>query len=198
MAVSMPQPPAPTKSPSARLIVMALGCAAVGAVLVASIAVGARGCRGGSRVDNLEQRVARIEGTLGIAEAGPAASGDASAPAASGVASAGPEITPPCAIARVKAYEAWQDALTRAKALAGPAEAACNDMWSDRKKQACYYSASATVRAAQAARDTVIKGGAPAKDAVKNVKDDAKNEALAPAVAASQAAFAACGDDNEL
>jgi len=100
-------------------------------------------------------------------------------------------------MAKVAAYNAWQDAVTRAKETAKSAEAQCSDMWSSRKN-ACYYTASAGVRSATAARDTVIKGGGPARDAVKNVKDDPKNDALAPAKAASEAAFTACHDENEL
>ena len=60
-------------------------------------------------------------------------------------------------------------------------------MWSDKKKQACYYGASAGPRTAQAARDTVMKGGAAAREAVKNVKDDPKNEAVLRARTASEA-----------
>jgi hypothetical protein len=52
------------------------------------------------------------------------------------------------------------------------------------------------IRATQAARDAVIAGGAAAHDAVKNVKDDSKNEAIARARSASEAAFAACEDDG--
>jgi hypothetical protein len=38
----------------------------------------------------------------------------------------------------------------------------------------------------------------PAHEAVKNVKDDPKNEAIAQARTASTAAWAACDDENEL
>jgi hypothetical protein len=70
-------------------------------------------------------------------------------------------------------------------------------MW-ERKKQACYYAAFAGLRATQGARDAVIKGGVAAREAVKNVKDDPKNEAIAHAREASAAAWAACDDENEL
>ncbi|HTQ42963.1 MAG TPA: hypothetical protein VMI75_09440, partial [Polyangiaceae bacterium] len=75
-----------------------------------------------------------------------------------------------------------------------PAQAACAGMWSDSRKQACYSSALAEVRATQAARDSVINGGSAARDAVAAVKDDAKNEAIARARAVSLAAFEECGD----
>jgi hypothetical protein len=52
------------------------------------------------------------------------------------------------------------------------------------------------MRATQAARDTVIAGGEAAHEALKNVKDNPKNEAVARARAASQAAFAACENDG--
>ena len=103
--------------------------------------------------------------------------------------------TGPCAVARIAGYQAWQEALAKAKVNAGPAEAACADFRSDKKKQACYYAAMAETRATQAARDASIAGGAAAREAVKAVKDDPKNEAIARARAASEAAFAACGED---
>jgi hypothetical protein len=108
----------------------------------------------------------------------------------------GIERSAPCAIAKVASYQAWQEALTKAKANATSAEAACASMWSESRKQGCYYVATSTVRATQAARDTVIGGGQGARDAVKNVKDDPKNDAIGRARTASEAAFAACEDDG--
>jgi hypothetical protein len=102
----------------------------------------------------------------------------------------------PCALAKVSSYQAWQEALVKAKANAGGAEAACSPIWSDSRKQACYYAAMSGIRTTQAARDTVIAGGAPARDAVKNVKDDPKNDAIARARTASETTFAACEDDG--
>jgi hypothetical protein len=102
-----------------------------------------------------------------------------------------------CTVAKIEAYEAWQDAVAKAKTKAQAAGAQCSDMWK-KKKQACYYAAFAGVRATQGARDAVIKGGATAREAVKNMKDDPKNEAIPRARAASAAAWAACDDDNEL
>ena len=71
------------------------------------------------------------------------------------------------------------------------------DLWSDKKKQICYYVASSGVRTTQAARDTVVNGGPAARDAVKAVKDDTKNDVIFRARAASDRAFSACGDDVE-
>ncbi|MBV9946274.1 MAG: hypothetical protein JOZ69_05455, partial [Myxococcales bacterium] len=76
----------------------------------------------------------------------------------------------------------------------GP-QAACATYWSESRKQACYYAALTPVRAALAARDATIAGGSAARDAIRNVHDDPKNEAVAVARAASEAAFAACDDD---
>jgi hypothetical protein len=101
-----------------------------------------------------------------------------------------------CALAKIASYQVWQEAFAKAKTNAGPAEAACADMWSESKKQACYRAATTQVRGTQAARDAVIAGGGHAREAVAAVKDDAKNEAIARARAASQAAFAACGDED--
>ena len=41
-----------------------------------------------------------------------------------------------------------------------------------------------------------MKGGTTARDAVKAVKDDPKNDAIAKARAASEAAFAACQSED--
>jgi hypothetical protein len=52
------------------------------------------------------------------------------------------------------------------------------------------------IRATQAARDSVIAGGTAAHEAVRNAKDDPKNEGIARARSASEAAFAACDNDG--
>jgi hypothetical protein len=111
-----------------------------------------------------------------------------------GVTASADDGSGPCAVARVASYQAWNDALTRAKVSAGPAEAACGDLWNEKKKQACYHTAMAEIRATQTARDAVIGGGAAAREAVKGVKDDPKNDAIARARTASEAAFTTCGD----
>jgi hypothetical protein len=168
-------------------------------VVLAAFAVGlaVRGCRGGSDAGAIEQRVDRIEELLGIGDAGSAAAGnlptlaDAQAPVSLDDRPAS------CALAKVAAYRVWQEALARAKVNAAPAEAACADLWSDTKKQACYRAAMAQIRATQAARDAVIAGGPAAVDAVKGARDDAKNDAIARGRAASQAAFTACADEGD-
>jgi hypothetical protein len=180
-----------------RLVAIALGCAAVGAVLFGSIAIAARGCRGG-HAETLEERVARLESAVAAGDARALGDGDggaASAPMAGG--GAGAESSPECAVAKVDAYKVWQEALAKAKSSAAPAQAACTHIWSEEKKQQCYHTASAGVRTVQAARDAVVPGGASARAAVKNVKYDPKNDAIGRARAASEAAFAACHDENE-
>jgi hypothetical protein len=181
--------------PSPQLVAIAAGCAAIGALLVGSIGGAARGCRASGRVNKLEERVARVEDILGIADAETMGESSIAAMYDAAAASAD-DHSAACAVAKVGAYVAWQDALSKAKVNAGPAEGACAEMWGDRKKQACYYTATAVIRTAQAARDAVIQGGTPARDAVHNVKDDPKNEAIPRAHAASEAAFAACQDDQ--
>ncbi len=182
------------------LVGLATGGTAVGVLLVVSVAGAARGCSTSGHVGDLDRRVARIEGALGIGDAGPAIPSvdtpgdvvtDGGAPQASD------DVSPACAVAKIAAYHAWQDALTKARSLASPAQAACADLWSDRKKQNCYYAASAGVRAMQAARDTVVSGGPAARDAVKTVKDDPRNDGIVRARAASDRASAACGDEVE-
>jgi serine/threonine-protein kinase len=180
----------------ARLVAIAGASALVGGLVAGLLA---RGCRGSDAPDGMEGRVARIEDILGLADAGPAPAAIASAAVnADGAAIPSADDTPsaPCAVAKIAAYQAWQEALTKAKTLAAPAEANCAGMWSDQRKQACYHAAMAPVRAAQAARDSVIAGGVPARDAVKGVKDDPKNEAVARARASSESAFAACGESG--
>ena len=194
--------------PSPRLLAIA-GCGVLG---VGAAMLTAHGCRGGDRVGGLEERVAHIEGLLGIEGPGPgsgaplapsAASAAASAASTRGAPTARDASTfaidyrsAPCAIAKVASYQAWQDAVAKAKANATSAEAACSSMWSETRKQGCYYVATSTVRATQAARDAVIAGGQNARDAVKNVKDDPKNDAIARARTASETAFLACDEDG--
>jgi hypothetical protein len=137
--------------------------------------------------------VAHIESLLGLDDAG---AGPAIAPSSETAAAvSADDRSGPCAIAKVAGYEAWQEALAKARANASGAEAACASIWNERRKQACFYVAMAGVRAIQAARDSVVAGGASARDALRNVKDDPKNDAIVHARAASQAAFAACDDD---
>jgi hypothetical protein len=147
----------------------------------------ARGCRSGQQAQELEHRLARIEGALGMTDGGVLPSADTPA----GV-TATEETNAACAIA----YQAWQEALTKAKALAAPAQAACADAWGDRKRQACYYVASASVRTTQAARDAVVPGDGAAREAVKSVKDEPRNDSIARARAASDKAFAECHDES--
>ena len=179
---------APARLTQRQLVAIA-GTGAFFGVLIVGLAV--RGCRGG-RHEPLEQRVARIEDLLGLGDAAPVLAGDAAIPAPVSV----DDRSGSCALARVAAYRAWQEAIAKAKVNAGPAQAACADEWSDRRKQACYYAASATIRTSQAARDAIMAGGSAAREAVKNVKDDPKNDALARARASADAVFAACDDDG--
>jgi serine/threonine-protein kinase len=182
-------------TPAQRLVLgIAAACVAGGALVGA---VAARGCGRVARGEALEQRVGHIEDLLGIGEGGAPASSGVSAGAllAAGNTPSADDRAAPCAVAKVVAYQAWQEALAKAKANAGAAEAACGEIWNDRRKQGCYYAASSGIRSAQGARDAVIQGGAVAREALKAVKDDAKNEAIPRARAASEAVFAACGDD---
>lgn len=184
-------PPAPkTLEWSPRLLGVVALIAAAGGILGGSIV---RGC-GREGPHNVERRLSRLEDLLGVANSASAAEANGSPPAGTGSIASADEPPQTCADAKIASYLVWQEALTKAKTLAQPAEAACADMWSDTKKQACYHNALAEVRATQAARDSVIAGGSAARDAVKAVKDDAKNEAIARARAASLVAFDACGD----
>ena len=178
---------------------MAAGGAGAGVLLVVAIVGAVRGCRTTGQVGDLDRRVARIESSLGIGDGGAAvASADTPGEGTDGgAAQASDDVTPACAVAKIGAYHAWQDALTKAKALAAPAQAACADLWSDKKKHICYYVASGGVRTTLAARDTVINGGPAARDAVRSVKDDPKNDVIVRARAASDRAFSSCGDDVE-
>lgn len=193
-----PLPPAPSavRAPewSPRLLGAAAVIALAGAILGGSIV---RGCGGRGVTPDVERRVARLEELLGVASSLPAAAAGGASPEGTGSVASADEPAPTCPEAKIASYQAWQEALTKAKALAQPAEAACADMWSDSRKQACYHSALAEVRATQAARDSVINGGSSARDAVKAVKEDPKNEAITRAHAASLAAFQACNDPGQ-
>jgi hypothetical protein len=117
------QPPA--RMTQRQLAVVAGSGAIVGVVLVGAAV---RGCRE-SRHGDLEQRVARIEDLLGLADAGPVAPDALPAPPVSA-----DDRTESCAVAKVASYGAWQEAIAKAKANAAPAQAACGEEWSDRKK----------------------------------------------------------------
>jgi hypothetical protein len=181
--------------PPPRFLAIAGGCGILGALLVGLVV---RGCRGNDRVGRLELRLAHVEDLLGIDEAGSAPAGASSLRAAESGDAAPPadDRAAPCALAKVASYQLWQEALVKAKANATGAEAACSSIWSENRRQACYYAAMSGIRATQAARDAVIAGGAAARDAVKSVKDDSKNETITRARSSSEAAFAACEDDG--
>lgn len=190
-SVAPPPPVAKALEWSPRLLGAVAVVAATGAIVGGLIV---RGCGGRGTSPSVERRLAHIEDMLGVASSASAAEGSAPSPAAAGSIASADEPPQACPQAKIASYLAWQEALTKAKALAQPAEAACADMWSDSKKQACYHNALAEVHATQAARDAVIAGGSAAHDAVKAVKDDPKNEAIARARTASLAGFDACGD----
>ncbi len=175
-----------------RLLAIAAACGVTGALLVG---IAARGCSQSTRSEALERRVAHMEDLLGIDDAGATFAVNAS-PVASGTAVSVDDRSAPCALAKVAGYQAWQEALAKAKVNATSAEAACGEIWSDRRKQACYYAAMSGIRTIQAARDAVMQGGAAAREALKSVRDDAKNDAIARARSASDAVSAACGDDG--
>jgi hypothetical protein len=192
--VQAPAPgPGPTPNPR-RLAAIAAGGAVAG---IALVALAARGCRA-SRAGDLEQRVERIEDLLGLVDAGRsvAQASSVAAEAAGAAPVSADDRAAECAIAKVAAYKAWHEALQKAKALATAAETQCTDAWSDRRKQACYYAATAEVRAAQSARDAVMLGPSAAREAVKGVKDDPKNDAIAAARAASDKLAPSCPDDG--
>jgi len=188
-------PPAPTppaaKLPefSPRLLGAVAVVAAASAILGGSIV---RACGGSDGTSTVERRLVRLEERLGIPSSLPPA--PASSPAAADSIASADEPPMSCPEAKIASYQAWQEALTKARTIAQPAQAACAGMWSDSRKQACYYSALAEVRATQAARDSVIAGGSAARDAVTAVKDDPKNDAIAHARTVSLAAFETCGD----
>jgi serine/threonine-protein kinase len=189
--------PAPrTRRPGSGVPLELLGvvaAVAVGGSLIGGLV--ARGCSGRSSRPGVEQRVAHLEDLLGVGDAGSIAPGAPSG-SASGVIVSADDPVSACAVAKVTSYRAWQEALAKAKVNAQPAEAACADIWSDTRKQACYRAAMGQIHATQAARDAVIAGGSAAREAVKAARDDAKNEAIARARTASQAAFDACSDDG--
>jgi serine/threonine protein kinase len=187
-----PAPPssAPTGAPPTSLVV-AVMCAVGGALLSGWVV---RGCHSGEP-PALEQRVARMEDLLGLTDAGPSAPESVTPAAEGGAVVAVDDRSGPCAVAKIAAYGAWQEALAKAKLNAGPAEAACADIRNDRKKQSCFFFATSETRTTQAAREAAIAGGGAARDAVKAVKDDPKNPAVAKARSASESAFAACGDE---
>ncbi len=189
------------KSIPPKLVIIAVAGVAVGALFTLSI----RGCGGDRRYDALNERVALLEKTVGVSlDGGLGASpdtieipiDDAGAPMVT--ASAGTPSNPACASAKTNAYTAWQDALGKARQLAGPAEAQCRNILTSQHRQSCMVAASAAARLVQVARDTAMKGGTAARNAVKNVHDDAHNSSIATAKTASQAAFTACPDDDEL
>jgi hypothetical protein len=189
-----------------RFWAIAVGGLVAGLLLVSA----ARGCAGKSRVDELELRVATLERAVGVDAGSSASSGPAASSSNAAIANADKSATPAaaataedpkktaCAVAKLAAYQAWQGAADKAKSLAAPAQAKCASFWTDAKKQACYGAAFQSARAAESARDASIKGGATARDAVKKVKDDPKNDAIGRARTASTAAFDACQDENEL
>jgi hypothetical protein len=190
-----------------RFWAIAVGGLVMGLLLVSA----ARGCAGKSRIDELETRVATLERVVGVdagsSTSSPPAASSANAPIANAdskpatppvAATADDPKTKACAVAKLAAYQAWQGAVDKAKALSAPAQAKCASFWTDAKKQACYGAASQSTRSAESARDASVKGGAAARDAMKKVKDDPKNDAIGRARTASSAAFDACQDDNEL
>jgi serine/threonine protein kinase len=186
-----PRAPASLPSPA----VLAAACAIAGGIITGLIV---RGAYSGSRSD-LDRRVARIEDLLGLEDAGVPSAEGVPPPGASTV-DGGPALSAddhsgPCAVAKIAGYEAWQEALAKSKLNAGPAEAACADMRSEKKRQGCFYYATSETRTTQAARDAIIIGGPAAHDAVHAVKDDPKNPAVAKAHAASDAVFLACEGD---
>ncbi len=196
--------PAPARSAPARAMSSSapwLAAAVLGVVGAVLGGLVVRGCGERAAGADVERRVARLEDLLGVrvdaGGPGPIASAATQAPAAPASSAVPSADEPPaaCAEAKVASYRAWQEALAKAKALAQPAEAECAGYWSDARKQSCYKGAMGEIHAAQTARDAVIEGGAAARDAVRTVKDNPKNEAIARARAASAAAFEACGDD---
>jgi len=173
---------------------IAAGCLTSAAVLVGVVA---EGCGRSARSEALEHRVAYIEDLLGLGEGGaPAPANAPEGGTAHGATTSADDRSGPCALAKVASYQAWQEAVAKAKANATASEAACGEIRNDRRKQACYYGAMSGIRTAQAARDAVIPGGAAAREAAKAVKDDPKNDAIARARSASDAVLAACGDDG--
>jgi eukaryotic-like serine/threonine-protein kinase len=189
-----PSPPARVSRPDRSRLLLLGAIGAIGAILGGTIV---RACRGRDAKSDVEQRVARLEDLLGVHDDGGATSASAPVPVpvAPGAAVSADDPLRSCAEAKVASYRAWQEALAKAKTNAQPAEAACASIWSESRKQTCYGAAMAQIRATQAARDSTIEGGAAARDALRAVKDDPKNEAIARARAASVGALDACGED---
>jgi serine/threonine protein kinase len=196
-AGSAPDETAPNRGPlfglPPRTVAITAACGVIGALLVGTVG---RACGRGGAAEDLERRVAHIEDLLGIDEGGTPAPPVALPDAGGGIAVSVDDRSAPCALAKIASYQVWQEALAKAKVSANVSEAACAEIRSDRRKQACYYAAMSGIRTAQAARDATIAGGALAREAVRNVKDDARNDAIARARSASDMAFAACGDDG--
>jgi serine/threonine-protein kinase len=193
VASSVAPPAARSFEWSPRLLGAVAAIAMAGAILGGLIV---RGCGGAGGSRDVERRLVRLEELLGVPSSVPAAAAT-SAPAAAGSVASADEPALTCPEAKIASYQAWQEALTKAKTLAQPAQASCANMWGDSKKQACYYGALAEVRATQAARDSAIGGGSAARDAATAVKDDPKNEAIAHARTVSNSAFEACGDTGQ-
>jgi serine/threonine protein kinase len=187
-----PDPESPLGLP-ARTLAIAAACGVVGAFFVGGLV---RGCGRGRSSDDLERRVAHIEDLLGIDEGGAPPPTVGPSDAGGVMAISVDERSAPCALAKITGYQAWQEALAKAKVSANVSEAACAEVRNDRRKQGCYYAAMSGIRTAQAARDAIIAGGPAAREAVRNVKDDARNDAIARARSASDTAFAVCGDDG--
>jgi hypothetical protein len=108
-----------------RLLAIAAACGVAGALLVG---IAARGCSRSARSEALERRVAHIEDLLRIDEGGATSPVDGS-PAASVAAVFVADRSAPCALAKVAGYQAWQEALAKAKVNASAAEAACGEIW---------------------------------------------------------------------
>jgi hypothetical protein len=193
------------KSIPPKLVAIAGGGIFLGVLLTLAM----RGCSENRHVQELDDRVALLERTVGVSLDGGRADDAASSPtvvsavedagvtmAVASATSSTPTNNAACATAKSDAYAAWQDALVKAKQNAAPAESQCSHILTHDHKQSCMATATAGVRLVQSARDATMKGGAAARDAAKNVRDG--SSAIATAKAASQAAFAACQDDNEL
>ena len=144
------------------------GRAPLSGTLVAGLI--ARGCRGSERPGSSSSASLGSRACSGSRTPGPRRRGSAATPPRRRPRVRDDDRSAPCALAKIAGYQAWQDALAKAKVNAAPAEAACADIWSDTKKQACYRAAMAQIRATQAARDAVIAGGAAAREAVRAVE----------------------------
>jgi hypothetical protein len=158
-----------------RLLKNALGClfAAVAGAACISLA----GCSD-RRTEQLEARVAKLEAD--VAEVRQTAATIQSAHAA--------DPKRECSRAKVACAEAWDKALPGAEAAmkaagqhdTGRVYQGWNEPW--------------RLSTVKDAKDACSKGAIKTRDAAKAVKDDPKNEFIAPAKAASEAAFQACKD----